>query len=329
MRITKSTTVNELLQNCPHGTEAGRIAEFCITRPLSPGNGEKFLCDVIPRGFDVTADCLNYALACAERDGTVTAELYSEEEKAASPDKNDALMAYFKGSVDKPTVLIVPGGGYNMVSTIDDGIRIAKEVNMLGLSAAVLKYRIRQTNVFPKAMDDLAAAVGVIERNSSVGYILAGFSSGGHMSALWCSKEFGYEKYGLPRPSGVLLAYPLISISRKYIMKQYELGITRDLRGIPVFMNSLLGESCSFKEAEKLDADKLVSAECPPVFMAHGRMDTAVYCSNSELFAAALDSMGVRNEVVMFDHLGHAFSDGAGTEAEGWIKNGLEFLEVL
>jgi acetyl esterase/lipase len=57
----------------------------------------------------------------------------------------DPTLTIFKAPADKAngtTVLVCPGGGYNILAFDKEGTEVAEWLNSLGISAAVLKYRV-------------------------------------------------------------------------------------------------------------------------------------------------------------------------------------------
>lgn len=260
--------------------------------------------------------------------------LYTAEEIAASPDKEKVKLIAYVADVAKPSVIVIPGGGYFMVAVRDEGVRISQALNVLGYNAFVLDYRVNEVGIMPKPMDDLARAVEVICSKGeelfglrSKQYAVAGFSSGGHMAALWASKRHGWRNYRLGRPGAIFLAYPLISISMKKIMADYGLGTTRDLFHANRTVQLVCGEQFDDEKLVSYDAEKLIDGQCPPMYIVHGELDTAVYLRNSEILVESLKKHEVPYVARYFKGLEHAFSAGEGTEAEGWLSDAVKFWE--
>ena len=46
---------------------------------------------------------------------------------------------------DKPAVVVFPGGAYHRLAVIKEGERTAKKLNSLGITAFVVKYRLKET----------------------------------------------------------------------------------------------------------------------------------------------------------------------------------------
>ncbi len=118
-----------------------------------------------------------------------------------------------------PAVIICPGGAYGGLAYGKEGTQLAKYLNGLGVSAFVLKYRVPQNR--PGAAQDAQRAVRFARANARelgidpfrVG--MAGFSAGGHLTALTASnyRKDTYEPSDCAdkmssRPDFTILIYP-------------------------------------------------------------------------------------------------------------------------
>ena len=103
-------------------------------------------------------------------------------------DVNDPFFTFFPASGDgvKGVVVILPGGGYWQLGWNKEGTEIAKWLNSLGFSAAVLIYRA--PNQRDAALCDVQRAIGMLRRDAAkynidpgrVGVI--GFSAGANLA---------------------------------------------------------------------------------------------------------------------------------------------------
>jgi acetyl esterase/lipase len=133
----------------------------------------------------------------------------------------------FKAPPEKDTgatVLIFPGGGYNILAWDLEGTEVADWLNNNGVNAIVVKYRVpkrpgQENYVAP--LQDAQRAVGLIRANAKdwgfdpdrIGIL--GFSAGGHLSATLAAhvNERTYPKVDAAdnvncAPNFVLLIYP-------------------------------------------------------------------------------------------------------------------------
>ena len=90
-------------------------------------------------------------------------------------------------------VVICPGGGYNILAWPKEGLEVAEWLNSIGVTAAVLKYRVPRRD--PEAphvepLQDAQRAIRLVRHNAKdwgvdperVGIL--GFSAGGHLTAM-------------------------------------------------------------------------------------------------------------------------------------------------
>lgn len=98
------------------------------------------------------------------------------------------------GSAAKPvTVVVCPGGGYNILAWDKEGTEVAAWLNSLGVSAAVLKYRVprRDKDAPHKApLQDAQRALRLIRANAKAWGLpveklgMVGFSAGGNLTVM-------------------------------------------------------------------------------------------------------------------------------------------------
>jgi len=90
-------------------------------------------------------------------------------------------------------VLICPGGGYNMLAFDKEGTEVAQWLNTLGVTAAVLKYRVpRRDSDTPHAapLQDAQRGIRLLRKNAKEWGInpkaigILGFSAGGHLTVM-------------------------------------------------------------------------------------------------------------------------------------------------
>ncbi len=250
--------------------------------------------------------------------------VYSEEEISDSQDKKDVVLFHFpvKNKMKKknPFVIITPGGGYNIVASIVEGFPIAEEFNKLGYTAFCLNYRTAQDALFPKTMDDYAAAYNFIINNKehfdidSYEYFSVGFSAGGHLASMWGSKQHGYFKYGILKPQLLMLGYPFTS----------EEFVKLDTKN--KMLTRICGEKYKSKDVELYRTINNIDVSYPAVYLVHAKDDDTVLYQGSKKLADILKSKGIKVECEFFAKGEHGFGLGTKTEFEGWIKRGIKLL---
>src|SRR4051812_11098550 len=110
---------------------------------------------------------------------------------------------------DKDTgvaIVVCPGGGYNNLAWDHEGTQVARWLNSIGVTAALLKYRVPRRPDTPKgqppvqALMDAQRALSLVRsRASDLGIDakkigILGFSAGGHLPA-WASTNYDRRSY--------------------------------------------------------------------------------------------------------------------------------------
>ncbi len=160
---------------------------------------------------DTTVDVINSLMGSVERGETVFYDIYTDEQKAADPSKEDTGLFFLAGEEDAPFAIVSAGGGFSYVGSIHESLPHALELSRRGYNAFALQYRTGGAQV---ASEDLAAAISFVFRNadelgvSTDHYSLWGGSAGARMAAYLGS--YGPSAYGgddLPRPGTVVMQY--------------------------------------------------------------------------------------------------------------------------
>lgn len=230
-------------------------------------------------------------------------------------------------------VIIVPGGGYRIVSYSHEGTEIAKEFNKMGIAAFVLKYRLPSDKTMADKtigpLQDAQQAIKTVRSRAKewrldtakVGII--GFSAGGHLAST-AGTHFGKpvisnpEKINL-RPDFMILVYPVINLSDELMHKG-----SRD---------NLIGSSPTSELTKLYSNDLQVSPQTPPTMLIHAGDDKAVKVENSLRFYEALLKNNVSAEMHIYPRGGHGFgldpkrvADHWTDRIENWL-NGLGFIK--
>lgn len=157
-----------------------------------------------------TVEIVNYLKQSVQSGRTVFYDIYTDEEKAQDPDKEDTGLFFFKGEPGERFAVCNAGGGFAYVGAMQDSFPHALELSKMGYNAFALIYRPGAQT----ACEDLARAISFIfshaqelEVNTD-GYSLWGGSAGGRMAA-WLG-SYGPAAFGgdnLPRPATVIMQY--------------------------------------------------------------------------------------------------------------------------
>lgn len=159
---------------------------------------------------DKTVEITNYMKEHAEIGDTIFYDIYSEEEKAADPAKEDTGIFFFKGNPGEKFAVCNAGGDFAYVGAMHDSFPHALELSKQGYNAFALIYRPRAQT----ACEDLARAISFIFEHAEEleidtdCYSLWGGSAGARMAAYLGS--YGPAAFGgdeLPRPGTVVMQY--------------------------------------------------------------------------------------------------------------------------
>lgn len=202
----------------------------------------------------------------------------------------------------RPCMLIVPGGGYGMVSPTEAEI-VAMKFYEKGWNAFVCTYSTNFLRDFPlknQPMKDLSRAIRLIRKNAAEfriypnKLVICGFSAGAHLCGSVCVHfaDIADEKEAYQgisnRPDAAVLSYPVITAGKDAHRDSFI---------------ALLGADASEAELEYMSLEMQVSSQTPPCFIWQTATDDLVPVPNSFLFAQAC-----KNEGVPFAY--HVFSDG-------------------
>lgn len=159
---------------------------------------------------DETVEIVNSLWQRANEGDIVFYDIYTEEEKAADPDKEDTGLFFFRGTPGEKFAVCNAGGGFAYVGAMQDSFPHALELSRMGYNAFALIYRPGAQT----ACEDLARAISFIFENADElevdtdCYSLWGGSAGGRMAA-WLG-SYGPAAFGggdFPRPGAVIMQY--------------------------------------------------------------------------------------------------------------------------
>ncbi len=237
--------------------------------------------------------------------------------------------------VQKPMILMCPGGGYEMTSD-READPIALQFFAMGYNVAILRYSVAPAE-YPVALLEVAEAMKLIVEHqkewnvNASKVILQGCSAGGHLAAsygMFWKEKWLAEKTGLSteqlRPLGMILCYPVITSGEHAHRGSFE---------------ALLKNQYTEEMLERTSLEKQVTKDTPQAFLWHTYTDDCVPVENSLLLVEAMKKYDIPVEFHMYPVGGHGLStcdelaqteEGYGIQRECqswlplvkiWIKN--------
>jgi len=208
-------------------------------------------------------------------------------------------------------VIVLPGGGYSFCSD-REAENVGGWLNGLGISAAVLRYRVAP-NRHPKPLEDAYEAMRQVRQKPGVARVgILGYSAGGHLAGTCAAFGTGELK-----PDVAVLCYPVVSL-----LPPHAHGGSR---------NNLLGEDAPDAEAAMLSLHRIVPDDMPPTFVWQTGEDEPVPPANALLLGAALAERGTPFELHLYERGRHGLSfatdEGDPPEVATWATHAADFLE--
>jgi acetyl esterase/lipase len=225
------------------------------------------------------------------------------------------------GAVNAHTAVIVcPGGGYTHLAYEKEGTRIAEWLNLRGITAFVLTYRLAPRYRYPAPILDGERSVRWVRSHAAEYGIdprrigMWGFSAGGHLVGIVGTHfDAGNPSAADPvdrvddRPDFVISSYGGLTL---------QPGVAR-----PTAMQSLLGPNSSPQLKDDMSPDKHVTARTPPFFLYATTTDQAVPVLSSVVFYTALVRAGVPAELHIFEKGPHGTALAQGyPELSAWPR---------
>lgn len=225
-------------------------------------------------------------------------------------DENVFLEAYVPDKTHnfvRDGLLVIPGGGYEYVSSDREGEPIALDFVQKGCAAFVLHYSVGEKALFPRPLIQASKAMKYIKDNAERYGIdpervfATGFSAGGHLCTslgiLWHMKEI-YDavpmEYGYNKPKGIMPIYPVVSD-----MVPTHAGS----------FNNILGkDNPSEEEKKKYSLELSVDENSAPAFIVHTSDDDLVPVFNALALAKAYADKKMNFELHIYKSGAHGMA---------------------
>lgn len=223
-------------------------------------------------------------------------------------------------------VVICPGGGYGGLVVGPEGHGIANWLNGFGITGVVLEYRLPKHRHAVPLLDAQRAIRLVRSKAASLGLDrqrigIMGFSAGGHLASTAATHfDAGDVSSSDPvakescRPDFGVLVYPVVTM-------------TASTHGGS--KGNLLGPNPTDDLIDLYSNEKQVTANTPPIFMAHALDDRPVPIENSRLLNRALHKHGVPSVLLELESGGHGLNGYKGPMWDRWQKDSIEWIKGL
>ncbi len=207
--------------------------------------------------------------------------------------------------VNRPAILILPGGGYKYCSKRENEPVVSCYLKA-GFQVFVLEYSVLEAALWPEPLNDYTIAMEHImhhleEYQIEKGKIaLIGFSAGGHLAAVASS----VSKF---KPTCTILGYPVI-----------------------------LKETVNHYLSSAPDASILVNPATPPHFIFASRTDSSVPITNTLKYLEALEQNKISFETHIYAYAPHGFSvctpevqdmSTVCSRTPDWVSDSIQWLE--
>ena len=197
----------------------------------------------------------------------------------------------------KGAMIVCPGGGYTHLAP-HEGEPIARMINLVGISAFVLMYRVKP---FPSLETPLSEAKRAIRLVRSMGYekvAIMGFSAGGHLSGMAATLYDPGDPHAADpverlssRPDAFAPCYGATSLW--HFRKNEWPGMLLEQKNPPM------------ADVIHYSAECNVTDSTPPAFIWHTADDPVVPVACALDLARALAAKGVPHEMHIFPHGEH------------------------
>lgn len=222
---------------------------------------------------------------------------------------------FLQTPVAKPTILVLPGGGYNHWSVEKEGEKVALWLNELGYHAIVLTYPLQQSLDVQQIAVHFSTIASMVKQELKTDGIMLqqlgimGFSAGAHLSALVANllpQLFDFS----------LLCYPVVSLWASFAHQGS--------------VQNFLGETAAEKEKIFFSTDQRVTRQTGATFLWHTATDQSVPVANALTYAQALADHEVPFECHIFPNGPHGLGLALDLEiGRTWTQLAAEWLKRI
>ncbi|MFI3320989.1 MAG: alpha/beta hydrolase [Rikenellaceae bacterium] len=279
------------------------VSTFSILFSLTTYIAQSQVIELFPKGF------INENKTYTEEHST---EVYAGHEAQRLTNVGTPTIKIYKAATkakNGKTIIVSPGGGYNILSTDKEGSEVCEFLNKHGYDAALLTYRVPRREGREKheaALEDLQRAISIIRKNgaeygidnSEIGVI--GFSAGAHLSVMASTNDRIYDRIDeiddiSCRPDFCALVYPAYLSGENF-------GVAEDIK---------------------------ISSSIPKTFIAQSE-DDKNFINSSIFYYYALKEAKVPVTMHLYSNGGHGHGmRKTGKEADQWSERYIDWLDSL
>lgn len=223
-------------------------------------------------------------------------------------------LTIYSPAPDKNTgacVLVCPGGGYNILAYDLEGTEVCQWLNSIGVTAALLKYRVPRREgkpPFEAPLQDAQRALNLLRSRAETLHIdptrigCLGFSAGGNLCTMLTTRygTLTYPKSDeadelVPRPDFTLLIYPA------YLTEK--------------------------ESKQQLASDVVFTKDTPPMFLTMAQ-DDPLGCENVLVPAMKLNELKVPFSLHLYPTGGHGYGlRDTGNPTQAWPQRAAEWMK--
>ena len=208
-------------------------------------------------------------------------------------------------------VLVCPGGGYNILAFDLEGTEVCEWLNSIGVTAALLKYRVPRREgkpAYEAPLQDAQRALNVLRSESEslkidpkrIGCL--GFSAGGNLCTMLTTRysQLTYPKSDnadelIPRPDFTLLIYPAYMVDKE--------------------------------NKQQLASEVVFTKDTPPMFLTMAQ-DDGLGCENVLIPAMKLNELKVPFSLHLYPTGGHGYGlRDTKNPSQSWPDRAAEWLK--
>jgi acetyl esterase/lipase len=212
-------------------------------------------------------------------------------------------------------VIVCPGGGYSILAIEHEGTQVCDYLNKLGVTTALLKYRVPRrdpANPSVEPLQDAQRAIGILRHRAAEFGIapdrigILGFSAGGHLTVM-ATLHANERTYTQDPALDVPDATPNFSI--------------------PVYPAYLVAKEDTFKLLPEIK----VTEKSPPMCLVHAHDDKGVTsASASALLYLEYKKLNLPAELHIYAKGGHGFGmKQSGLPTAEWLVRVGEWMKAM